>query len=259
MFDKILLGFYKWLRKKRKDNATFLLDNGDFRCMNFLSFNASTGEFKNMVKRCKSLGADTLYLYFSNEKDGRPNPTSFYEDGNLISGRVSDSRVKMMQERLMFAIKEGMYIDGWLFADDSPSIAKQHITAKLEYARKVVELFDSYLDRYVVALEANEYLRVDEVDEIAKLIQSKSKKPVGLHLTKNKFDWSKMGSIDIHYHQYGFGRTPAQIEAETVNVRVSMGKKPVIAAEYDLSSTNKALGDAAMRGGAKGTGNGRTI
>ena len=162
-----------------------------------------------------------------------------------------------MQKRLMYAIEEGMYIDGWLFADDSPSIAKQNIEIKLAYARKVVELFDRYLDRYVVALEANEHLKQDDCYTLANVLR-KTGKPVGLHLTSGQYAWSAHPSIDIHYHQYGFGKTPDFIERETIRIRSALGK-PVIAAEYNLSSNNHAQGDAALRGGAKGTGNGRSI
>lgn len=256
LFDGMKLRYYKFRRPKHKDNATFLLDGGKYRCMNYLSMSTQYGAFCNMVEDCKRKGADTLYLYFSNDKDGFPAPTSFYANG-LIGGPVNTHIVEEMQKRLMFAAKSKMYVDAWLFADDSAKIALQPMTVKLKYVADVVKYFDSYVDRYVVALEANEYMSQADVTAIAMVLRKTGKK-VGLHLTSGKYDWSSHPAIDIHYHQYGFGKRPQQIQAETSRVVAAL-KKPVIAAEYDLSSANKALGDAAMRGGAVGTGNGRTV
>lgn len=256
MWNNLLLRYYKFRRPKHRDAATFLLLDGKYRCMNYLSMGAQYGSFCNMVADCKTRGADTLYLYFSNEKDGSPAPTSFYDNG-LIGGSINKHIVEEMQKRLLFAVKSKMYIDGWLFADDSPGIARQPISVKTQYVGDVVKYFDPYVDRYVVALEANEYMSQADVTTIALLLRKTGKK-VGLHLTSNKYDWSSHSAIDIHYHQYGFGKRPQQIQADTVKVVAAL-KKPVIAAEYDLSSKNLALGDAALRGGAIGTGNGRSL
>jgi hypothetical protein len=257
MWDKIKIWWYRWSRKTHIDNAAFLMDGGRYRCMNYLSHTASLADFSNMVSRCRALKADTLYLYFSNEKDGSPAPTSFYAN-NLIGGSVVKSRIESMHKKLMLALQKGMYIDGWLFADDSPGIARQSLDVKLSYVKTVIEHFDPYVDRWVIALEANEYMSQPEVIAVATVLK-RTGKPVGLHMTPGKYEWSKLPDVDIHYHQYGFNKSERFILDETRKVIAGLGGKKVIAAEYDLSSANRALGDAAMRAGAIGTGNGRTV
>ena len=243
---------------KIKDHrASFLMDNGATRVMNILSYNCPEAHFKHVVGKCLSNGDTVIYLYTSNVRDGAPVPTSFYVNDDL-GGTIDKAKLTMMQGRMEYCRKKGLAIVAWLFADDSSRNSRD--PDKIRYTQDVVKHFGEYISEYVVALEANEHMKEADCQAVAlALHQLDSKKPVGIHMTTGSYGWGKAGCYDKMYFQYGFGRSPAAIESQTRSVVAAL-KKPVIAAEYNLSSqTNeaKAQGQAAMRGGAVGTGNGR--
>lgn len=254
-----LLGICKNDLKIKDHRASFLFDNGGTRVMNILAHTYDDNHFNNIINRCKSNGDKVIYLYTYNKGDG-PGTTSFYVN-DQFGGAIDNNKMNIMKNRMKTARKKDLHIVCWLFPDDNTSKIKFKDTQGLKnYINIVIDNFDEYISEYVVALEADEYLSIGQVDELAAFIKSKTKdKAVGCHQKPNKYNYSQVGNIDKHYHQYGFNKSTSFIDTETKKVIGAVGK-PVIAAEYDLSSDSagaKSRGDAAIKAGASGTGNGR--
>lgn len=258
--------------------ASFLFDNAGTRSMNILAYNLDDGYFNNVVNRMKANNDKVSYLYVGYNKGDGPGITSIYVN-DVFGGTIDSNKTKLMESRIKKIRDKDLKIVGWLFADDNQATVKtwykpntwfakvdktitiQHNdTEKLKkYVKSVVDLFDDYISEYVIGIEVNEYLTQSQVDQLAQYVKSLTDKPVGCHMTSGQYGWSGMGSINKHYHQYGFGKPNSYIESETRKISGALNK-PVIAAEYDKSSDSagaKARGDAAIRGGASGTGNGR--
>jgi len=238
--------------------ASFLFDNALTRTMNGLSYNMSDDRFEGIVKRCAVNGDTAIYLYFSNQGDGTPVPTSFYEN-DKFGGEIDDHRLKDMQERVQFCQLNGLRVVAWLFADDSSKISKAPLEVQQKYIDDVVREFDRYISEYVLGLEMDEHMK-SRMEPLAVFLDSKTAKKIGLHLRPGRWTYSRdIEAVDHHYHQFGFNKPASFIESETAKIKALVGK-PVIAAEYDLNSDSpaaKARGAAAINGGAAGTGNGR--
>jgi len=256
--------------------------------MNILSPHLDNGTFEHFVRRQKDDGANFVYLYTMNEKDGGWTPYSPYV-GNNIGQQLDDNIVEMYEERMKHIRGEGMGIIIWLRADDSPHFNRastgDSVDPKLsimsdvpnlgnggirfnatatprqeQYQRDMVDLFDKYASAYFVGLELDEYYGSGDVNHYANQLQGLTDKPILSHQKPGKDDFGTLPTIDAIGYQYGFGKSEAYVESQTAKVIVRMGGKPVYAVEYHKSSddpTAKALGDAAMRGGAAGTGNNR--
>ena len=237
--------------------ASFLFDNAGTRAMNILSEDVVDGSFHGVVNRCLGNGDKVVYLYLSNYRDGPE--VSFYQN-RQFGGTVDESRIKQMTKRMETCIDKDLQIVAWLFADDSSPISKASEATQKKYIDDAVDNFDKYISEYVVALEADEHLKLDRCAALSAHLDSKTKKKIGMHQVPGKYNYSQaIGNVNHHYHQYGFGKSASSIESSTRNVIGAVGK-PVVAAEYDKSSDSagaKERGDAAMRGGAIGTGNGR--
>ena len=87
-------------------------------------------------------------------------------------------------------------------------------------------------------------------------------KRVGVHLGANSWEAAISWGADVLYYQYGFGQTPAQCQAETIDVIGKLaGRCAFVAAEYHKSSDSaaaRAIGAAvAQIPNVEGTGNGR--
>jgi hypothetical protein len=239
--------------------TSFLFDGASTRVMNILSRNATREHFEAIVNRCVANGDNTIYLYLSNQGDGEPHPTSFYRD-DVFGGDVDLLQVAEMRYRLDYARRQGLAVVAWFFADDSGGISGASLETKKRYMREAVELFNNRIASYVIALEGDEHMR-SSVAPLAVWLDGLTTKPIGNHQLSGKYDLSaSIPQIDLHYHQYGFGKTAAQIRAATIEIIAAVGK-PVIACEYSLNSDSPdawLLGDAAIGAGAIGTGNGRT-
>lgn len=239
--------------------ASFLFDNAHTRVMNGLAHTISDAAFDAYLQRCKDNGDTCIYLYVGYNKGDGPGITSIYAD-DVFGGTIDEGKVKMMQKRMKRCLERGLQIVGWLFPDDnSRNIPFKDMDALKAYCRAVVINFDDYISEYVMGIEVDEYLAAGQVDVLATYVGKITEKDIGCHQKPGRFDFAKLGSVNKHYHQYGFGRTAGYIESETARIIAVLGK-PVIAAEYHASSDTpqaKALGQAAVRGGAKGTGNGR--
>jgi len=268
--------------------ASFLFDGAGTRVMNYLADSADEGSFHHIVNRCKANGDTVIYLYFSNQGDGSPNPTSFYVNNNF-AGQIDGGKVDRMQKKLEICRDKDLQIVAWLFADDSSGISRSlsddnvneylentidgvytksgngiittraSLDSQKKYVKDVVDLFDKYIAEYVVALEGNEHMN-SRIGPLADYLNGLTDKKIGTHQTPGAYNHARdIGSVDHHYHQYGWNKSPGAMKSTTQGVRGAVGK-PVVACEYNKSSdsgTAKAQGDGAMSGGAIGTGNGR--
>lgn len=237
-----------------KHRAAFLFNNAKQSTLDMLSFKMGDSEF--MGTGIKSVQAKATLFYFNMASQYDFKPVSFYKNG-IIYGPIDSGRLKLMQSRVITVKSAGFKVIPWIFTDDSPQIASCSTEQKKAHIKNVLQYFDKYALEYVLALEANEYMSFDQVRTLAEYFKTLSTKPLGLHLTPGKCDWSaKIPAIDKHYHQYGWGKSPSQIAADTRSV-IAAVKKPVIACEYNKSCDKadaRAQGDAALGAGAAGTG-----
>jgi hypothetical protein len=237
--------------------ASFLFDDAGTRCMNVLAYQRTEDNVDGIVDRCVRNGDTVLYVLSYNNGDGH-GVTSFYK-GDVFGAAVDGTKLNIMLKRLRRFRRRGLAIVMWIFADDQGAHLPKKDTAKLcTHAAKVVDLFDKYVSEYVVGVELNEYLNSGQVDEVAKVLR-KTGKPVGAHMTSGQYNFSKLPSIDRHYHQYGWGNSASAMRSMTASVIGAVGK-PVVACEYNRDSDSSLAhkqGDAAMQGGAIGTGCGR--
>jgi hypothetical protein len=153
----------------------------------------------------------------------------------------------------------------WLTPDDSREITSQSLAAQKAHFDLIVNRFDSRVTGYVACLECDEYWSAAHVQKLVAHLKSKTDKPVGVHLTSgiggHKGNTAYYANADYVFLQFGWNKTSAQVAAMVKQAMIITGK-PVVASEYAKESRTpaaRALGDAACRAGAIGTGNGRSI
>jgi len=255
---------WQWLTGNRlpdikNHKASFLMDNGGLRLMNILSPNCSRDTFKGVVSRSKGNGDNFMYLYAINEHDGGWTPYSIYV-ANKIGGVKDTSVIAEYKWRLQHIRDNKMGIVLWLRADDSPNFNKTPEAQQKQYQADIVTLFDDYVSAYLIGLEADEYMSATAVEMYATHLRGLTDKHIGIHQRPGRYDYALRACISGLWYQYGFNKNRDQIRNDTVTVLQRLGGKPLYAAEYHLSADTepaKSLGDAAMAGGASGTGNGR--
>ena len=239
--------------------ASFLFDKAGTRVMNILAHNLDDNHFNNVYNKCKANGDKVIYLYVGYNNGDGPGTTSIYVD-DKFGNTIDENKVNSMKNRMKKIRDDKLYIVGWLFADDNTKKVNFKDTAALKnYIKAVVDRFDSYISEYVIGIEVDEYLSSAQVNELAAYIKGLTNKSIASHQVPGKYNYSTSGNISKHYHQYGFNKSTSYIESETKKIIAALGK-PVIGAEYDMSSDSsgaKARGDAVIRGGGSGTGNGR--
>lgn len=260
----------------KNHKAMFLYNNASLRMMNILSPAISRDAFKGFVNQMKNDGADMCYLYLINERDGGWTPYSFY-NGNQIGGSINEGVLNEMKARCEYIRDKDMGIILWLRPDDSPNFVRvleggeepesapglrfstASVASQEQYQRDAIKHFGKYASGIVVGLELDEYYDAGTVNHYANQLQGLTKLPIGTHQKPDKSSFATLPTVDHCYFQYGFGKSTSHVKAMTEAIRRAVGK-PVIASEYHKSSNSpqaRALGDAAMAGGAYGTGNGR--
>lgn len=240
--------------------ASFLFDNAGTRAMNMLSYNASESQVKTVMNRQKKNGDKTVWLFFSNQGDGKPAPTSMYKA--LFGGDVSTDRITIMRNRLDMYRDNGFKVVAWLTADDSSAISNASLATHKKHISDVMKYFDDQIDAYCVGLEMNEDNRKNMAKNLIAYAKSLSKKDIGVHLTNEKWEEAIQWGADTLYYQTGFGKSAAQVKAECASVIGKLnGRCKMVLAEYSKSSDTKSareIGQAAMTvSGCMGTGNGR--
>ena len=239
-------------------NACFLGAGASIRYMNILSPHLSRDAFKGYVAQQKDMGANFVYVFTINEHDGPWTPYSPYS-GNDIGGQIDEGVAGEYEWRMEHIRSEGLGIVIWLRADDSPTFNRTPQSKQEQYQRDMVARYDDYASAYCVGLELNEYMGSGAVEHYAAQLQTLTEKPVMTHQTSGRWDMAGNPSVDVAGVQYGFGKSAGYVENMTRNAVGQLGK-PVYGVEYHKSSETeeaRSLGDAVMRGGAKGTGNNR--
>lgn len=244
--------------------ASFLFDKAIARVMNVLSPAYSDAAFRGIVERCQLNGDTLIYLYLANNGDGH-GVTSFYANGGY-GGAVDTNAVQAMQDRLKYIRGKGLGVIGWLTADDSPLQYRAALATHLAHVQNCVSLFGGTVQGWVIGLEMDSDGR--NTHAAAMIAEGRRIDPVkqwGIHLNPGKTG-PLQGAQALYYQISGFNpktlaRDVSAFEKEIKAVRAKLpAGVALIAAEYSGSSDSqnaKALGDAAMRGGANGTGNGR--
>lgn len=274
-------GYYFYNKKKKdkkedgggdstdliKGSHTHFLIN-KLRAMNLFADKFSPAEKDSIVQQIRNYGGNALYLYTVDEGDGpsfNPYPVGF-KDANW--GNIDPDANKMAWWNQLIN-KWNMKTIIWLLPDDCPTLYNKPLPVLKKYISDMVKNFDANknVGGYVLWLEMDEWIMSSnatgkDVTELLSHLKSITNKPVGIHLSpevhKQPFWKNIIGSADYFFMQYGFGKSPEFIERETRQAIASLGNK-VIAAEYSfgMSASDRALGQAAIRGGALGTGNGK--
>jgi hypothetical protein len=240
--------------------ASFLFDNAGTRGMNALSYNASDSWVSNVLSRQKANGDTTVWIFFSNEKDGSPVPTTMYK--GLFGGELSDERVALFRKRLKAYRDAGFKIVAWMTADDSKTIANASLETHKQFVVDVHKKCGDLIDAYCVGLEMNEDARKTKAKALIAHTKAVTGKDTGVHLLSGSYKEALDWGADTLYYQTGFGKSAAQVKAECVSVISKLGGKcKFVLSEYHKSSdSNEAreIGKAAMTvNGCLGTGNGR--
>jgi hypothetical protein len=231
--------------------ASFLMMDSKWMTLNYLHPNAN----KNGMRAAAKANGDThIYLYSRNAGDN---------GGGFNLGQISPQADWETQLDVLNA--SGLKPVMWLTPDDSRAITVQSLDEQKAHFNEVVRRFDNKVTGYVACLECDEYWSPAMVNALVIHLKSITDKPVGVHLTsgigghKGKNEY--YANADYVFLQTGWNKTPAEITA-MVKQAMAVTGKPVVASEYATESRTaaaRALGDAACRAGAIGTGNGRSV
>ena len=234
--------------------ASFLMMDSKWMTLNYLHPNANKNGMRNAAK---ANGDTHIYIYTRNGGDG-------FNGGPKFDLRVITPKPDW-EAQLDILNAVGLKPVMWLTPDDSREITSQSLAAQKAHFDLIVNRFDSRVTGYVACLECDEYWTAAHVQKLVAHLKSKTNKPVGVHLTSgiggHKGNKEYYANADYVFLQTGWNKTPAEITA-MVKQAIAVTGKPVVASEYAKESRTaaaRALGDAACRAGAIGTGNGRSI
>jgi hypothetical protein len=234
--------------------ASFLMQDSRWMTLNYLHPDANkTG----MRAAAKANGDTHIYLYSRNGGDGFNGGPDF--DLSVIAPKPD------WEAQLNLLNASGLKPVMWLTPDDSRAITVQSLDEQKSHFNEIVRRFNDKVTGYVACLECDEYWSPAMVNALVIHLKSITDKPVGVHLTSgiggHKGKKEYYANADYVFLQTGWDKTPAQIAA-MVKQAMAVTGKPVVASEYAKESRTaaaRALGDAACRAGAIGTGNGRSI
>ena len=244
------------LRDMKAHNTIMKFDDGNIRVMHMLS--PAFDDVDTALMKLKENGCDTVYLYLSSGS-GPMGTYNAYENNN-ISDRLSDTLIQNMEGKLKKIKESGLDIIFWLRADGSST--ELSTQQQIQYQKDMADTFDSYCSSWVMGYNFNKYFSRELLRELVQSFRKHTSKPIGVHCSSlNKFLWSTYSGADIYYGSYGYGNSPEEIKKRTRKaVEELNGKAVLVATEYHNSpesSEAKALGQAAIEAGAKGTGNGQ--
>ena len=231
--------------------ASFLMMDSKWMTLNYLHPNAN----KNGMRAAAKANGDThIYLYSRNAGDN---------GGGYNLGQISPQAD--WEAQLDVLNTTGLKPVMWLTPDDSREITAQSLDAQKAHFNEIVHRFNDKVTGYVACLECDEYWSPAKVNALVLHLKSITDKPVGVHLTSgiggHRGNKEYYANADYVFLQTGWNKTPAEITA-MVKQAIAVTGKPVVASEYAKESRTpaaRALGDAACRAGAIGTGNGRSI
>ena len=238
----------KWDECKKSSNWTG--KNAAKRMMNILSPNMPDSVFNDRLNFIKSRGCDHANVFVCNKGDGEYAGYSIY--GNSITWIIKKNFCNVMEKRLKKIKDAGLGIILWLAADDDGGWNKALAAHFDDYAKDIKSLgWFKYASAVVIGLEIDEYWNASQVVANVAAVRKSYSGKIGVHMTSGKWDWAK--AADILFYQTNPGKSAAQIESETKNVVAKCGK-PVCFFEMERNE-NRALCEAAFRGGAYSVGN----
>lgn len=238
----------KWDECKKSSNWTG--KNAAKRMMNILSPNMPDSVFKERLNFIKSRGCDHANVFVCNKGDGEYAGYSIY--GNSITWIVNKNFCNAMEKRLKKLKDSGLGIILWLAADDDGGWNKELAKHFADYVKDIKSLgWFKYASAVVIGLECDEYWNANQVVANIAATRGAYSGKIGVHMTSGKWDWAK--AADILFYQTNPGKSAAQIENETKSVIAKCGK-PVCFFEMERNE-NRALCEAAFRGGAYSVGN----
>lgn len=252
--------------------ASFLFDGAKERGMNLLGMSES--HWKEVVDRMIANGSNTFYILTQNEADGGNAGFSLFK-GNDIGGQKNADMVHKLDKIIEYIRdrKKNSWIELWLRTDDSPNFNRVSPDRQKKAQDMVVNLYDGRVDSYCLGLELNEYMKGDDGEkqmmDYLRHLRNRTDKMLCVHFTsgpevdKANRVLSAIGGLRGFHAQWSLGKTPAQIKASVQNgkTRLSSGIK-YFANEYHQSNDtaeSRALGDAALEGGADGVGGGANV
>ena len=221
------------------------------RHMNVLSPKFTDEKVADRFQWAVERGCNTVHLFVANQGDGEGSGYTIY-GGAPALGKPDKATVEMMARRLRVARGKGLSVVLWLMADDSSKWNKTLLGNPKQYAAdlKASGLLDQAC-AVVLGLEMDEYMSSSQAKELAAAIRGVYDGPVGTHHTSGKSTFASLG--DFVCWQVKPGKSEAQIESTVLGARKSVGK-PVVMFEL-ARNPNRALCEAAFRGGAAGVGN----
>ena len=201
------------------------------------------------IERVAANGYTDIDFYACNRGD---NP--FHQSHHATDAAVDDA---VLISCCVLALKLGLGITLWGFADDSNWTVDEALAKQSEFLPRIAP----YIDRYIPALEGNETFGFDGVETLVNSAAAHVPEsvPIYLHWTHGEVGGASWDAVRGIYYQYApSSRTPAAVESET---RAVIGKwhdarRMFIAGEFmsTLSPDDaRACGAAALRGGADGS------
>lgn len=226
--------------------TTFLRKNASITSHVLLSKKLSDAQRQELIDFNKAQGYTVFYVYAANEGDYGGKSVN-YTDGDKAFWR----------KWLRSVVDSGARVIMWGCADDSAGLSKRTATEWQAYWGAIHAACGDLISEWVTGLECDERWTASYTQTLTKLLKALTNKPVGVHTTGiSKISYAN--GADAYYLQTGFGKTPAQV-ADLVQQAKSRFGGRVIAAEYHKSGESdeaKRIGDAAIKAGADGVGNG---
>lgn len=225
-------------------------DNARVRHMNGLSPHMPRERFIEYVQWQISAGCNTVNLFVANQGDGEFAGYCIY--GKSWSWKLDKAYCAEMLWRVAYCHEQGLAVNIWLLADDSSKFNKE---CARDFGRYLRDLRDVGLLRYastvVVGLELDEYYNSSQVAALVAAVREVWDGAVATHETSGNMRFSK--HADLVFYQLKTGLSPAQVETRIREACAKAGK-PVCASELSRDP-DRALCEAAFRGGAYGCGN----
>jgi hypothetical protein len=189
-----------------------------------------------------------IYVYPYNERDYDGPSFDYYKNPQGFLKILDEIR------------QAGLLPVVWLNPDDAPVNKARSVTEHKARLNALIPVIDSDVSSYVLGLELNEYWSFTTTDTLGKHLSGLTQKKIAVHQTKGRWDYCQKASwCDYMVLQYGFGKTPETI-AKMTRQALSALRRPVVAGEYnrigESEDNGRERGDAAMRAGAVGFGNG---
>jgi hypothetical protein len=191
-----------------------------------------------------------MYVYAYNENDYGGPGFDYYENPEQFRKILEDIRAAGIEPVV------------WLNPDDAPKNKKRSVSELKSRMANFIPVVDSVASSYCLGLELNEYWDFDKVNQLGRYLDGITEKKIAVHQTGGRWDYCKKSDwCDYMILQYGFGKDASSISEMTKKIIKDLGK-PVVAGEYNdigkSESNGRTLGDAAMKTGAVGFGNGGT-